>query len=88
MIRPSKCCDHYTDFQNHITYLGYDTNWYVNSVQDANGHTTSYVRGLPPSQLGIGQITKITYPDGTHIDYGYQGEGSSIGGHYLTSIAE
>ncbi len=85
---PQQMLDHYTDFQEHITYLAYDSHWYVNWVQDANSHTTSYVRGPPPSLLGIGQITKITYPDQSHIDYGYQDEGSNIGGHYLTSIAE
>jgi RHS repeat-associated protein len=79
----------YTDFKTpaNTTYLGYDTNWYVNSVEDARGNTTAYVRASPPP-TAIGQITKITYPDNTHIDYGYQDEGSNIGGHYLTSTTE
>ncbi|MBO0695325.1 MAG: hypothetical protein J2P56_04390, partial [Verrucomicrobia bacterium] len=85
---PQQFLQSYTDFQGqgqgHTTYLGYDANWYVNSVTDANQHTTSYTRG------GIGEIKKITYPDGTHIDYGYydesQDEPPGISGHYLTSI--
>jgi len=47
----------YTDFQNHTTVLGYDSNWYVNSVQDARGNTTAYARASPPP-TSIGQITK------------------------------
>jgi len=43
----------YTDFKGNTTYLGYDSNWYVNSVRDANLHTTSYLRGSPPP-AGIG----------------------------------
>ncbi len=81
--------DHYTDFPgNNTTWLYYDpVTWYITSVQDARGNTTAYVRASPPP-TGIGQITKITPPDSSHIDYGYQSEGSNIGGHYLTSIAE
>jgi RHS repeat-associated protein len=79
----------YTDFQGHTTTLGYDPNWYVHTVTDANGHTTTYDHGPPPSQGGIGQITKITHPGNTHIDYGYQAEQSpAIPGHYLTSITD
>jgi RHS repeat-associated protein len=84
---PNQMLTDYTDFKNNNTHIGYDTNWYVNSVLDARSNTTSYVRGSPPP-TGIGQITKITYQDLAHIDYGYQGEGSNIGGHYLTSITE
>src|SRR5205823_9802558 len=64
--------------------------WYVNSVQDANLHTTSYMRGPPPNAYpgpkGIGQITRITHPDGTHIDYTYYDESPDISGHYLKQI--
>ena len=76
----------YTDFKNQTTYLGYDTNWYVNSVRDANGHTTTYARASPPPS-GIGQITQILHPDGTHIDYTYQTESGAIGGHYLATVS-
>jgi hypothetical protein len=81
----------YTDFQGHTTYLGYDTNWYVNSVRDANNHTTSYTRGPPPNAYpgskGTGQILRITHPGGNHIDYTYYDEGSgNISGHYLQQI--
>src|SRR5262249_22403821 len=78
----------YTDFQGHTTYLGYDTNWYVNSVQDANGHTTTYTRDPPPPS-GIGQITQIMHTgDGTHIDYTYDDESPNIPGHYVHSITD
>jgi YD repeat-containing protein len=51
----------YTDFNGRTTYLGYDSNGYVNSVADARGYTTLYQHGpLPPT--GIGQITQITLP--------------------------
>jgi RHS repeat-associated protein len=78
----------YTDFQGHTTILGYDSNWYINSVKDANNHTTAYQRGSPPPN-GIGQITKITHPGGTHIDYSYYNEGTGkIGGHYLYTMTD
>ena len=70
----------YTDFQGNTTYLGYDTNRYVNSVRDANNHTTSYVHGSPPP-AGIGEILTITHPGGSHIDYTYYDAG-----HYLRQI--
>ncbi len=71
----------YTDFQNHITRLGYDANWYVNSVTDANNHTTSYTRGPPPPN-GIGEITQIQHPgDNSTINYTYTDRG-----HYLIQI--
>ena len=76
----------YTDFENQTTYLGYDTNWYVNSVRDANGHTTTYARASPPPS-GIGQITQILHPDGTHIDYTYQTESGAVGGHYVATVS-
>ena len=76
----------YTDFQLHTTYLGYDSNWYVNSVQDARGNTTAYTRASPPP-TGIGQITKVTHPDTTHIDYTFQSEPGAIGGHYVATVS-
>lgn len=75
----------YTDFQGNTTYLGYDANWYVNSVRDANNHTVSYTRGPP---AGIGQITQIMYPGNVHTDYTYQGEPGAIGGHYLATVSD
>lgn len=73
----------YTDFQGRTTELGYDANWYINSVRDANNHTTTYTRGPPPPN-GIGQITRITHPGGAHINYTYYNEGTGrIGGHYI-----
>jgi RHS repeat-associated protein len=70
----------YTDFQGHTTALGYDANWYVNSVTDANNHTTSYQRGPAP----VGEILRITHPapDSSYIQYGYQDH------RYLTSIID
>lgn len=91
---PQQFLQSYTDFQVpvHTTYLTYDGNWYVNSVKDANLHTTNYLRGPPPNAFpgpkGIGQITKITHPDTTHIDYTYQDEPGVIGGHYLQQITD
>src|SRR5579884_1259031 len=88
----------YTDFQGHTTQLGYDANWYVNTVTDANNHTITYLRGPPPNvnlgPKGIGQILQITHPDNTHINYGYEPEPSpapgvqAIQGHYLKSITD
>jgi RHS repeat-associated protein len=80
---PQQFLQSYTDFQNHTTQLGYDGNWYVNSVTDANNHTTSYTRGPPPPN-GIGEILTITHPgDGSSIQYTY-----SDRGHYLMSIID
>jgi RHS repeat-associated protein len=79
---PSQFLLNYTDFQTNTTYLGYDENWYVDSVRDANVHTTSYVRGSPPPN-GIGEILKIIHPGGTHIDYTY-----SDHGHYVGQITD
>jgi len=87
---PQQMLESYTDFQGHLTRLGYDErygHWYINSVQDANQHTTTYQRGDPPPN-GTGEIKKVTYPDGTHIDYVYYGESPNISGHYLYSITE
>jgi len=89
---PQQFLQSYTDFQNHTTQLGYDGNWYVNSVTDANLHNTSYLRGPPPNAYpgptGIGQILKITHHDGTHIDYTYQTEPGAIGGHYVATVSD
>ena len=52
---PQQMLDHYTDFQGHSTQLGYDGNWYISSVTDANTHQTRYDRGNPPPS-GIGEI--------------------------------
>ena len=80
---PSQFLLNYTDFQGHTTYLGYNTNWYVNSVMDGNSHTTLYVRGSPPPN-GIGEILSITHPvpDNSSIQYEYQDH------RYLTSIVD
>jgi YD repeat-containing protein len=79
---PQQFLTSYTDFKPNTpaTIVGYDANWYVNSVRDANLHTTSYLRGSPPP-AGIGEIRTITYPGGAHIDYAYYGDG-----HYLQQI--
>jgi hypothetical protein len=81
----------YTDFQGNTTILGYDPNWYVNSVRDANVHTTSYLRGPPPNAYpgpkGIGEILKITHPGGAHIDYTYGDESPNISGHYVHTVS-
>jgi RHS repeat-associated protein len=87
-IPPQQMLTDYTDFQGRTTHLGYDANWYINSVRDANNHTTTYTRGpVPPA--GIGQITRISHPDGTHVDYTYYNEGTGhIGGHYIYTVTD
>jgi RHS repeat-associated protein len=82
----------YTDFEAHTTWLGYDSNWYVNSVTDARGsgpgdqnYTTNYTRG-PATPQGIGQITRITHPGGDHIDYSYTG--TNGGPWYVMTITD
>jgi RHS repeat-associated protein len=76
---PSQFLLNYTDFQGQTTYLGYDANWYVNSVQDANYHTTYYTRGP-----NIGEITQIQHPgDNSTINYAY-----TDSGHYVTQITD
>jgi RHS repeat-associated protein len=79
---PQQFLKEYTDFNDNHTRLGYDLNSYINSVADVNNHTTSYRRGPPPPD-GIGEIKTVTYPDGSHVDYGYED-----GGHYLSTITE
>jgi RHS repeat-associated protein len=89
---PQQFLQSYTDFKTpgNSTQLGYDTNWYINSVTDADGHWTQYQRGSPPyaypGPKGIGEIQKITHQDGTHIDYIYYDESPDISGHYLKQI--
>jgi RHS repeat-associated protein len=85
---PQQMLTDYTDFQGRTTHLGYDANWYINSVRDANLHTTTFIRG-PAPPAGIGQITKITHPGGAHIDYTYYDEGTGhIGGHYIKKVTD
>ena len=45
-------------------------------------HTTSYVRGSPPPDGGIGEVLTITYPGGSHIDYTYYDHG-----HYVHTVS-
>jgi RHS repeat-associated protein len=99
--RPTECCDRcpditgpapsqflrsYTDFQNHTTQLGYDANWFVNSITDANTHTTYYTRGAAPNS--IGEITQVKHPDTATINYDYYRNGNIYDPHYLTSITD
>ena len=81
----------YTDFQGHTTYLSYDDNMFVNAVTDGRGsgpgdaeHTTLYTHDpTSPGDRGIGQITRITHPDGTHIDYQYESDP-----HYVHQVTD
>ena len=95
---PQQVLKWYTDFlglQENTTWLGYDSHWYVNSVTDARGsgpgdasYTTTYTRGPPPPQ-GIGQIKKITHPDGYFIQYDYEDPTPQTGDpHYITRITD
>jgi RHS repeat-associated protein len=79
---PQQFLTSYTDFQTNTTNVGYDANWYVNSVRDANLHTTTYLRG-PRPPAGIGEILTITHPGGSHIDYVYVDHG-----HYVHSVSD
>ena len=82
---PQQMLKQYTDFQGHMTQLDYDANnnkWYVNSVTDANSHTTYYTRGSAPPN-GIGEITQIKHPDNSTINYAYTDHG-----HYLVQITD
>ena len=83
---PQQMLDHYTDFWGHGTQLHYNSNWYIDQVTDANNHTTYYDRGAPTGAGSIGQITRITHPGGSHIDYTYYPESGALGGHYLQSV--
>ena len=85
---PQQMLDHYTDFRGQTIQLHYNPNWYIDQVTDANNHTTHYDRGAPPGQGGIGQITRITHPDGSHIDYTYYPEPGALGGHYLQTVID
>jgi YD repeat-containing protein len=76
----------YTDFQGNTTYLEYDANWFVKYVRDARSsgptdarYMTTYERG--PS---IGEVTKMTHPDGTFIQYTYY-DATYNDPHYLAS---
>jgi len=88
---PQQFLQSYSDFRGRTTYVGYDSNWYVNSVRDANSHTTNYTRGPPPTAYpgprGIGQILTITHPGGSHVDYVYENESPNISGHYVHSVS-
>jgi RHS repeat-associated protein len=86
---PQQMLTDYTDFRGNATHIGYDTStWYITSVRDANGNTTSYQRGDPPSQGGIGEIKKITHPGGAYIQYSYETEANALDGHYLHIITD
>src|SRR5205085_11840284 len=85
---PQQMLVSYTDFQANATQINYDSNWYVNSVRDANLHTTTYDRGLPPPN-GTGEIKKVTQvADGTYIQYTYQAEPGAITGHYVVTVRD
>ena len=82
---PQQMLLNYTDFKGKTTTLAYDPNWYVNSVTDANTHTTYYERGT-----AIGEITKITHPDATYIQYIYEStpQYPSYDPHHVISIRD
>ena len=93
---PSQFLRNYTDFQGHKTWIGYDPiAWYITSVTDARGtqegdpnYTTTYQRGPAPPQ-GIGQIQRITHPDGSFIKYDYEDPTPANGDpHYVTRITD
>ena len=81
---PQQMLKSYTDFafQGNTTVLGYNENWYIDKVTDANGHWTQYDRGDPPPN-GIGEIKKIIHQDGSYVEYGYEDHG-----HYISTIRD
>ena len=90
---PQQMLKSYKDFLGNTTQLDYDSNWYINSVTDANLNQTLYARGSPPPN-GIGEIRAVTHPAGTtgngvpypastiQYDYYYPDP------HYLRSITD
>jgi YD repeat-containing protein len=96
---PSQFLLNYTDFQGHRTWFHYNSDWYIDHATDARGtsdgdpnYTTYYNRGPSPDAYpgprGIGQITRVTHPDTTHVDYAYYDESPNISGHYLQQITD
>ena len=70
-----------SDFQNHIDEVyTYDSNNYLQSVKDRNSYTTTYT-----NESVIGNPTRITYPDGNHIDYTYS---DSANPYYISTVAD
>ena len=86
---PQQFLKWYTDFQTHTTQVGYNDDWYINSITDANQHVTNYTRGPSPSDDGIGQIIRITHQtDNSYVEYTYDLETSALDGHYIHSIRD
>jgi RHS repeat-associated protein len=77
----------YTDFQGHLTRLTYNAGdshipsfGFINSVTDANNHTTTYTR-----QANSWGIKRITHHDGSHIDQTYWPNNSESSPYFLAS---
>jgi RHS repeat-associated protein len=79
-----------TDFKANHTYLGYDSNGYINAVNDRNGHITNYTNNVL-----TGNPLTITYPStpedtpsGTPrgvVTYNYGGPGCADGNNQDTN---
>lgn len=54
------------DFQGQNELFTYDTNNYLKTVTDRRGNVTTYT-----NETILGRPTRITHPDGTHLDYTY-----------------
>jgi RHS repeat-associated protein len=72
-----------TDFKANHTYLGYDSNGYINAVNDRNGHITNYTNNAL-----TGSTLTITYPATPEdepsaargvVSYNYGGPGCADG---------
>ena len=75
----------YQDFKGNLTTLGYDANTFLNSVQDANGNTTTFTR-TPLT----GKILTITHPPDAEgvastITYSYADPATA---YYLQSVTD
>lgn len=55
-----------SDYKGVLESYGYNANYFLNSITDRNGNTTNFTL-----ESMIGNPTKKTHPDATHIDYTY-----------------
>jgi RHS repeat-associated protein len=55
-----------SDYNGVLESYGYNANYFLNSITDRNGNTTNFTL-----ESMIGNPTKKTHPDATHIDYTY-----------------
>jgi YD repeat-containing protein len=69
-----------SDFNGVNEVFTYDSNNYLLTAKDRNGYTTTYT-----NESVIGNPTRITHPDGTHIDYTYS---DSANPYYISTVTD